>query len=115
APVVVDGPLEAVRDVAHAADVADGIAAVLLAPSLRHDAYNVGWGRAATAAEVLTALTRALPDTKIEHRPDEPSRWGALTRGPLSCARLREDLGWTPRFDLESGLRDYVTWLRSAR
>ena len=37
------------RDAIYAADVASGIAAVLLAPTLDHDAYTVGWGRLASS------------------------------------------------------------------
>ena len=113
-PVALAGPLEAVRDVVHADDVASGIAAVALAATLPHDAYNVGWGVAATAGQVLQALGDVVPGTKFEHRPEEPSAWGALTRGPLSCDRLQADLGWTPRLGLRSGLREYVSWLRRA-
>jgi nucleoside-diphosphate-sugar epimerase len=111
APVVVRGSMDAVRDVVHVSDVASGIAAVLLTPTLPHDAYNVGWGQAATAAEVVAALTRVLPHTKVDHRPGEPSQWGALERGPLNADRLRADFRWAPRLDLESGLREYVSWL----
>jgi nucleoside-diphosphate-sugar epimerase len=94
------------RDAIYAADVASGIAAVLLAPTLDHDAYNVGWGRLATAAETLETLRRLVPGFRFEFSPEATSPWGP-PRGPLDCARLRA-LGWTPRHDLESGLAAYL-------
>lgn len=100
------------RDAVHVADVASGIAAVLLAPRLAHDAYNVGWGRNATSGETLAALARLVPGLKVEYQPDDPWPWSSTIRGPLSVDRLRTELAWTPTYDLESGLRAYVEWLR---
>ena len=108
----VGGPPTALRDPIYVDDVAAGIAAVLLADRLPHDVYNVGWGRGVTTAETLAALTRLVPAMKFELAPDEPSRWPSLARGPLSVERLRRDLGWTPAYDLDSGLAAYVAWLR---
>jgi UDP-glucose 4-epimerase len=84
---------------------------VLLAERLPHDVYNVGWGRGATTEDTLAAIARVVPGVKIERVPDEPPRWPALTRGVLSADRLRRDLGWTPRYDLDSGVAAYVGWL----
>ncbi len=103
------------RDVVYVADVAAGIAALLLAERLPHDAYNVGWGQGTSAQEAVAALVRVLPGIEVEWRPDQPSPWlgpGNVARGPLRCDRLREDLGWQPRYDLDSGLAEYIEWLR---
>jgi len=110
--VRVGGPPTALRDPIYIDDVAAGIAAVLLADRLPHDVYNVGWGRGVTTAETLAALTRLVPAMKFELVPDEPSRWPSLVRGPLSVERLRQDLAWTPAYDLDSGLAAYAAWLR---
>jgi nucleoside-diphosphate-sugar epimerase len=108
----IGGPSGARRDPIYLDDVASGIAAVLLAERLAHGVYNVGWGKGATTEDTLAAIRRAVPGVKIERVPDEPSRWPALTRGVLSADRLRRDLGWTPRHDLDSGVAAYVGWLR---
>lgn len=101
------------RDAVYAADVASGIAALLLAPRLPHDAYNVGWGRGTSAQEALDALGRLLPGLKVEFHPGEPSPWPTV-RGPLSIDRLRADTGWAPRHDIASGLAAYLDWLRAS-
>ena len=66
-----------------------------------------------TAEATLDALARVDPGVRIERAPDEPSRWPSLIHGPLSSDRLRRDLGWTPAYDLDSGLAAYVAWLRA--
>lgn len=108
----VGGPGDALRDPIYIDDVASGIAAVLLADRLPHDVYNVGWGKGATTDDTLAALRRLIPGVEIERVPGEPSRWPSLARGVLSADRLRHDLHWTPRHDLDSGLAAYVSWLR---
>ena len=108
------GPADLPRDVAYAPDVGSGIAAVLLAERLPHVVYNVGWGRVATADETLAALTRVIPDMKVERSPEAQSPWVStsnVVRGPLANDRLRA-LGWSPRYDLDSGLAAYVDWLQ---
>jgi nucleoside-diphosphate-sugar epimerase len=109
----VGGSPTTLRDPVYVADAASGIATVLRAARLPHDVYNVGWGRAVTAETALAALARVVPGVRIERAPDEPSRWPSLTRGPLSSDRLRRDLGWTPTYDLDSGLVAYIAWLRA--
>lgn len=111
----IGGPATALRDPIYLDDVASGIAAVLLAERLLHDVYNVGWGTGATTEDTLAAIARAVPAVEIERVPHEPSRWPALTRGVLSADRLRRDLGWTPRYDLDSGVAAYVGWLSQPR
>jgi nucleoside-diphosphate-sugar epimerase len=108
----IGGPATALRDPIYLDDVTSGIATVLLADRLPHDVYNVGWGKGATTEDTLAALTRLVPGVRIERVPDEPSRWPALARGVLSSDRLRRELGWTPAYDLDSGLAAYVAWLR---
>ena len=111
----IGGPAGALRDPIYLDDVASGIATVLLAEPLPHDVYNVGWGRGATTDDTLAAIARAVPGVKVVRVPDEPARWPALTRGVLSADRLRRDLGWTPRYDLDSGVAAYVGWLSQQR
>lgn len=114
-PIVVAGDPAYRRDAIYVEDIADGIAGMLLAERLAHDAYNIGWGRGTSAAETIAALHRLVPALDVEWRPDEPSPWlsaGNLPRGPLSCERLQKDLGWQPRYDLDSGLAAYLEWLR---
>ena len=62
----------------------------------------------------MAALGRIFPRLRIEWYPKRPSPWpsaGAVA-GPLQCDRLRQDLGWQPRYALDSGLAEYIEWLQ---
>jgi nucleoside-diphosphate-sugar epimerase len=113
-PVVVSGDATVPRDTVYVGDVAGGIAAILFADRVAYDAYNVGWGRGTSAEQAVAALGRIVPKLRVEWCPERPSPWsgpGAVA-GPLRCDRLRQDLGWEPRYDLDSGVAEYIAWLR---
>src|SRR5687767_1542056 len=113
-PIRVAGPKAFLRDAVYAEDIASGITAVLTAHRLPHQIYNVGWGRSTSSEDAVAALTRLVPNVKVDWAPNETSPWGYTVRGALEVARLRE-LGWSPRYDLYSGLRAYIDWIRKEK
>lgn len=101
---------EQLRDFLHVRDVADAFAA-LLASDVR-GAVNIASGRALALKEVINEIGRAL---------DKPHliQLGALAAPandpPLLAARtlrLNEEVGWSPRYDLNAGLRETIEWWR---
>ena len=107
-PIVV-GDRAMARDYTHVADAAGGICALLEAPSLSHDAYNVSVGRPITVDEVVEALRELRPDLRAVDDPlsEAPSAPDRVFR---DATRLQRDLGFAPRFDIRDGLRDYLEW-----
>jgi nucleoside-diphosphate-sugar epimerase len=105
---------ERARDWTHAGDVARAIRLLLEARSLAHACYNVSSGRAAPLARVADALVRLAPPFTWAPAPPERSTIDgtrAQRRDPLDITRIR-GLGFAPRYDLEDGLRETITWVR---
>ena len=103
------------RDFTYVADIARGIATVLDAPLLPHDVYNLTAGVWVTFGWIADVLRDLVPDARIIERPGtEAAAHSATARGPLSGHRLRQDLGWAPRYTLRSGLEDYLEWRRDS-
>jgi UDP-glucose 4-epimerase len=100
---------EAANDLCYVDDCARGIQLVQAAPSLRHRIYNVGGGRAVTNAELAAAVSRAAPGFRVSllSTPAPPARGSYM-----DLARIREDAGYQPTFDVAAGVRTYVEWLR---
>ena len=100
------------RDYTYISDIANGIRTVLDSTSLLHSLYNITSGTWVTYKQILDAVVELSPTTSVEYSPSNPNDFGGenYSRGPLSGHRLFEDLGWTPRFDLKAGLRDYIQW-----
>ncbi len=112
APVVrSDGSPE--RDWIYAADAVD--AYLLMAESLdrlelRGRAWNAGSGTAVSVLEIVRTLSEVSgkdlqPDVRGEGTPK-----GEIDRQVLDAAAIREQLGWEPSFDLESGMRETWRW-----
>lgn len=99
----------------YAADVAEGIRRMVAHPSPPHDVYNLASGRLYTVREVVETLLRVEPAARIEIGDgaweDDPFQ-AANLRGPLDTAIARAELGFSPEWSLEDGLREYVGWWR---
>ena len=109
---VVVGNRSEAHDYTFVGDVAAGICAVLDAPCLPNDVYNVSAGRPITLEEVIDALTGLRPSLRVVEAPPEslgtPSQ---LAHQPVrDISRIREDLGFTPRYGIREGLKAYLEW-----
>ncbi|MFI7470424.1 NAD-dependent epimerase/dehydratase family protein [Nonomuraea sp. NPDC049646] len=99
-------------DLCYAKDCGRAIALLQTAERLRHRTYNVATGRMTANGEVAAAIRRAVPGADVELRE------GRDPAGPgrdlcLDVTRLREDTGFEPAYDTDSGIADYVSWLRA--
>jgi nucleoside-diphosphate-sugar epimerase len=111
-------PKEPERDWIYSRDVACGIAAVLEAPSFRHDVYNLGSGYrwSGVAADWCSRLRAIVPGLRA--RPAEAGEepnvafLGERDRSRMNIDRLAAETGFKPRFDQERACADYAAWVR---
>lgn len=98
----------------HVSDVADGLLATYLAPTLNYDVYHLGSGVNYTTHEVVRAIKAVVPGAVIDVGPGT-APWTDHTRmrGPLAGDRLFKDTGWRPRLSLEDGIRSFAEWIRT--
>jgi len=80
--------------------------------------YNTGSERPFNASEVVRILRSLFPAAEIElTRRDEPTELSRTVAGPngldVDCSRLYRELGFEPRFDLNSAVKDMVDLERS--
>lgn len=83
------------------------LAADVEAPGQR--VYNVTGGEQITLSQAAEIVHAAIPQADIEIGP------GHLhldRQGPYDISAAERDLGYTPRWTVEDGIRDYVDWLR---
>jgi nucleoside-diphosphate-sugar epimerase len=97
-----------IRDFLHVQDVADGLVALL--NSAATGAVNIASGQPTTIRHVADTLGRlsgrsqAVTYGAISTNTDDPPLLVADVR------RLREEIGWQPRYDLETGLAQTINW-----
>lgn len=102
---------EQVRDYSHVADVAGALWA--LAVSGVEGPVNVGSSEAVSVASLAERIAGLLgrPDLlRLGGRPPLPGEPPFLV---ANTDRLRNEVGWRPRFDLTAGLAETVEWWRS--
>lgn len=73
--------------------------------------FNITGGIQPTFGEVLDLLAELVPGATFEVGPGD---LGGDRQGLFEIDAARRELGYVPRVDLRSGLRDYVEWLRHA-
>jgi len=99
---------EQIRDFLYVQDAADALVALL--DSDITGPVNIASGVPVTLKQVIFELAEQLerPDLiQLGARPapeDEPHRLLAAVE------RLRDEVGWSPKYDLESGLRETINW-----
>jgi len=95
-------------DLCYAKDCGQAIALLQLADRLQHRTYNVSSGRLTSNAEIVAAVKSIAPDAQLSLTPatDTP-------RPPLDITRLHADTGYSPAYDTERAVADYLTWLRA--
>jgi nucleoside-diphosphate-sugar epimerase len=97
-----------VRDYVHVADCGAALAALVAGSAT--GSVNVGTGQGAPVAEIARTVARLVGREDL-------LRVGAIpgedeTRVVADTTRLREEVGFTPRYELEKGLREAVDWWR---
>jgi CDP-glucose 4,6-dehydratase len=101
------------RDYIYAEDAVDAYLAIARSlddPAMRGRAWNAGAGRPHPVLDVVRRLIAvsgrdAEPDVRGEGTPH-----GEIDRQYLDSTRIREELGWAPRWELEDGLRETWAW-----
>jgi UDP-glucose 4-epimerase len=101
---------EDTMDFAYVTDTAEAMAALQLAPALSHTVYNIGGGWSWTNREIAEAVRKAVPEADIRLQPGRSSQPAFPS---LDLSRLKADIGWEPRYTLETGIAEYVSWLQA--
>jgi len=94
-------------------DFAKAIGSIHLAPSLKHNIYNVSDDVLYSLSDFAKAIKEVIPDvqirlgkTKTPQDEDFPA---------MSIGRIKEELGFTIDYDLRRAVRDYIDWLREEK
>jgi dTDP-glucose 4,6-dehydratase len=114
-PLPIYGDGGNVRDWLHVEDHCAGLLLVL-AKGRVGEKYNVGGGNERTNVEIVDRVCDAVDELRPSSASRRalktfvPDRPGHDRRYAIDAAKIRQELGWSPRHTFESGLRDTVRW-----
>jgi UDP-glucose 4-epimerase len=98
-------------DQCYVKDTARAIARLLTTEKLGQHVYNIASGRPTTNQEIVNTIKKVIPGFDVElpvgSMPGNPGAWY------FDIAKLCQDTGYQPAFDLEAGITNYVEWLRA--
>lgn len=98
----------AIRDFMHVADAGAALAAVALSDLT--GPVNIATGEAASIRDIAGTLARAARRPDLLGVGDLPDRAGDPPRIVGAVRRLRDEVGFAPRFSLAEGLADVYAW-----
>jgi UDP-glucose 4-epimerase len=98
-------------DMCYVRDCGQGIARLMTADSLPNKVYNIGSGRPTSNGELVGAIRRIYPDFQVDLKPGTSAQFRANGYGEI--ARIREDVGYEPQFQVEKAVEDYIGWLKA--
>ncbi|PYI92621.1 MAG: ADP-glyceromanno-heptose 6-epimerase [Verrucomicrobia bacterium] len=99
------------RDFVYVKDIVEGSIRALEAKE--SGIYNLGSGHARSFNELVDVLNRSLgTDFKPDYIENPHTHYQNFTQADLT--RVRQGLGYEPRYSLETGVADYMKWLYPA-
>jgi UDP-glucose 4-epimerase len=117
-PLVVHDDGRQIRCFAHVSDVIDAIQKLMACPAAYGRAFNLGSDVPVTIRELAETVVRLIdPSLMIEHVPYEQAFNAGFeeirTRIP-DLSRVREAIGYLPRYGLEDIIKEVIAWRRAA-
>ena len=100
-----------IRDYMHVQDVADGLVAVL--DSELRGTVNVSSGRATQIRDIVLTLGSLLGRPELVQLGALPARANDAPMVVGDNAKIMAELGWQPKFELESGLAHTIDWWKA--
>ena len=95
-------------------DLVQGVLLMLDVKEPKHRIYNITSGKAYTLRQTAEMVKQLAPGTSIEVGPGL-WKYAMGQEGAVSTRRAHEELGYTPKYDLQDGLREYLEWYKKAR
>jgi UDP-glucose 4-epimerase len=97
-------------DTLYIKDLARAIALLHTADKLSHKVYNIGTGKTTSNRDVVDAVKRAVPGFNVTL---PPGRFPFPPLPTMDVKRLHADTDFTPKYDTQSAIQDYVDWLKA--
>jgi UDP-glucose 4-epimerase len=108
--------LEQTDDFIYNKDTARGIVQACFAENLTHRIFNIGSGVNATLSDFVEAVKKIYPGADIQIGPGRDYFIiGHNVYSIYDISRAQKELGYSPQYTLEAGVRDYVETMNALK
>lgn len=109
------GDGEQTRDFVYAKDIAQAVELALMDESDGFDLYQVGTGNETSVNELFGLLKEKMEQRgyQVENPSHEEERSGEIKRNYADISKIKNELGFSPSFDLTSGLEETIDYFLS--
>lgn len=97
------------RDFVHVEDVVDGTILALENPKANYEVFNIGNGKSTTVLQIAEILTGYI-NPKLKPVVSGKYRVGDIRHCYADIKKAEEILGYKPKFDIETGIKDFLSW-----
>lgn len=108
--LVMEGGGELCLDFTYVDDIAEGFVLAALSDQAKNEVFNITCGQGRTLKELSDILKIYFPDLKTIIKPTDATR---PKRGALDITKAKNILGYSPKYNLENGIREYVAYIRN--
>ncbi len=109
-PITIFGDGSMRRDFTHVDDIVRGVLAAAASADPGFLAYNLGSGAPVDLSFLVNAIGKVAGVTPVVLKAPVPT--GDVDATFADIARAKAELGWSPRVNLEDGLRTVLGWVR---
>ena len=106
-PLLLEGGGQGRLDFTHISDLVDGMTRAIAVQHGSTNTFNLTFGNARTIADLASIVKDVVPNAILEERPRDDNK---PIRGTLSTQRAQDELGFVPKWTLETGYRRYCEW-----
>ncbi|MEE9400060.1 MAG: NAD-dependent epimerase/dehydratase family protein [Dehalococcoidales bacterium] len=99
-------------DVIYVKDYTNAAVLACFAKNPKHHIYNIGAGQAYSLRDFANAIKKIYPEAEFDIGPGRDYMKMPEIYCVMNFSRAKEELGYTPKFSLEDGVRDYVESMR---
>jgi UDP-glucose 4-epimerase len=101
------------RDFVYVDDVTDAYLRAASTPDQERGAvYNVGTGTQTSLGDLVSIVRRVMEITTKPVWGSMPDRAWDTSTWVANSRKIRDELGWEPRYDLEQGFRAMLAWIQ---
>ena len=108
-PIYLHGDGSTALDFTYIKDIAHGFVLAAFHEKAENETFNITAGQGRSLKDLATILQQYFPELKIDYKPVDVFR---PKRGSLSIDKARQLIGYEPKYDLESGIKEYVEFLK---